>query len=132
MSDDLSRIVDEMKMTCAQHGPRLMSCPCGRCDEARKASRPIPGVHSSTIAMKVTGGDPLWPLREMLAVSMHNLGACLAHVGHELAAHARWRLTDPEWDKMIAEISAGPPRKPDEAEAECDRIAERIIAARKP
>ena len=67
-----------------------------------------------------------------IALRLRNLGACLAHVGHELAAHARWRLTDPEWDKMIAEISAGPPRKPDEAEAECDRIAERIIAARKP
>jgi len=74
--------------------------------------------------------DPLWPLLEMLAESMRNLGACLATVGRELAAHARWRLTDPEWDAMIDELSSGPPRKPDVSEAEADRIAERIIAAR--
>jgi len=95
-------------------------------------SKYAPGSSSITMTMRVTGGDPLWPLQEMLAESMRNLGTCLATVGRELAAHARWRLTDPEWDAMIAELSSGPPRKPDAAEAEADRIAERIIAARKP
>lgn len=41
-----------------------------------------------------------------------------------------WLLTAAEWDVMIAELAAGPARKPDAAQAEAERIAERIIAAR--
>ena len=97
-----------------------------------------PPDHDSTIVFTARAGFAeicearTGIVEPMLATSMHNLGACLAHVGRELAAHSRWRLTEPEWDEMIAEISAGPPRKPAEAEAECDRIAKRIIAARVP
>lgn len=104
MSDDLSRIVDEVT---------------GERPESIDALRARPAGFRDIVD-------------EYIASRLRNLGACLATVGRELAAHARWRLTDPEWDAMIDELARGPVRKPDAAEAEADRIAERIIAARKP